>query len=240
MKFAVELTNSSKKFKQTIVINELSLQVRTGILFALIGPSGGGKTTLIKMIMGMLKSDTGTVTALNKKVPNKQLLHDIGYMAQADALYTDLTGQENLEFFGKMYAMSKKELQDRITYASNIVDLADHLSKKVEDYSGGMKRRLSLAIALIQDPPLLILDEPTVGIDPLLKLKIWQELTQLKNQGKTIFVTTHAMDEAEKCDEIAMLREGSIIATGTPFDLKQQFNAADLDEVFLQAGGETQ
>ena len=165
------------------------------------------------------------------------LLFDIGYMAQADALYTDLTGLENLRFFGSMYNMHKNKLQERVEYASKLVDLTDALHKRVANYSGGMRRRLSLAIALVQDPPLIILDEPTVGIDPALKKQIWQELVVLKNAGKTILVTTHAMDEAEKCDELAMLRSGKIIATGTPTELKERFHTNSLDDVFLQAGG---
>lgn len=128
---------------------------------------------------------------------------------------------------------------ERVAYAANLVRLTDDLQLKVENYSGGMKRRLSLAIALIQDPKLLILDEPTVGIDPVLKKEIWQELIRLKEQKhKTILVTTHAMDEAERCDQLAMLRNGRIIAQGTPQALKEHYQAKDFDEVFLLAGGD--
>ena len=234
---AISMKNVSKSFQKQSVISDLHLEVEDGVIFGLIGPSGGGKTTIIKMMIGMITADTGTITVLNKKVPNKSLLFDIGYMAQADALYTDLTGLENLRFFGSMYGMNKKKLQKRIEYASKLVDLTEALHKRVANYSGGMRRRLSLAIALVQDPPLIILDEPTVGIDPALKKQIWQELVVLKNAGKTILVTTHAMDEAEKCDELAMLRSGKIIATGTPTELKERFHTDSLDDVFLQAGG---
>lgn len=228
----------SKSFQSHRVISPLDLNVKKGTIFGLIGPSGGGKTTIIKLLMGMLASDTGSITVLNKVVPNADLLYKIGYMAQSDALYTDLTGYENLHFFGSMYQLKKEELQQRIDYAANLVDLNADLSKRVDKYSGGMRRRLSLAIAIIQDPELLILDEPTVGIDPLLKKKIWNELIQLKNAGKTILVTTHAMDEAEQCDELAMLREGKIIATGSPAHLKSQYEVQRLDDVFLHAGGD--
>lgn len=234
---AISMKNVSKSFQKQSVISDLHLEVEDGVIFGLIGPSGGGKTTIIKMMIGMITADTGTITVLHKKVPNKSLLFDIGYMAQADALYTDLTGLENLRFFGSMYGMNKKKLQKRIEYASKLVDLTEALHKRVANYSGGMRRRLSLAIALVQDPPLIILDEPTVGIDPALKKQIWQELVVLKNAGKTILVTTHAMDEAEKCDELAMLRSGKIIATGTPTELKERFHTDSLDDVFLQAGG---
>ncbi|WP_016993227.1 ABC transporter ATP-binding protein [Lysinibacillus boronitolerans] len=238
---AISIKSLEKRFQHKQVIAPLSLNVPKGQLMGLLGPSGCGKTTLIKMIMGMLKPDSGTIQVLDLTVPHKQLLNDIGYMAQSDALYTDLTGEENLHFFAKLYSLSKTERIERVAYAARLVRLTDDLQLKVENYSGGMKRRLSLAIALIQNPKLLILDEPTVGIDPVLKKEIWQELIRLKEQEqKTILVTTHAMDEAERCDQLAMLRSGHIIAQGTPQELKDHYQAKDFDEVFVKAGGEVQ
>ena len=238
---AISIKSLEKRFQHKQVIAPLSLDVPKGQLMGLLGPSGCGKTTLIKMIMGMLKPDSGTIQVLDLTVPHKQLLNDIGYMAQSDALYTDLTGEENLHFFAKLYSLSKPERIERVAYAARLVRLTDDLQLKVENYSGGMKRRLSLAIALIQNPKLLILDEPTVGIDPVLKKEIWQELIRLKDQEqKTILVTTHAMDEAERCDQLAMLRSGHIIAQGTPQELKEHYQAKDFDEVFVKAGGEVQ
>ncbi|KOS69228.1 glycosyl transferase family 2 [Lysinibacillus contaminans] len=236
---AITLSAVEKRFKHKQVIAPLSLEVPTGQLIGLLGPSGCGKTTLIKMIMGMLKPDQGSIHVFNYTVPHKQLLMDIGYMAQSDALYTDLTGAENINLFAKLYGLSKTERINRVQYAANLVHLTGDLNEKVMNYSGGMKRRLSLAIALIQNPKLLILDEPTVGIDPVLKKEIWQELIRLKDQEhKTILVTTHAMDEAERCDQLAMLRGGQIIAQGTPQELKTCYGAKDFDEVFLKAGGD--
>ncbi|MFF5816811.1 ABC transporter ATP-binding protein [Lysinibacillus capsici] len=238
---AISIKSLEKRFQHKQVIAPLSLDVPRGQLMGLLGPSGCGKTTLIKMIMGMLKPDSGTIQVLDLNVPHKQLLNDIGYMAQSDALYTDLTGEENLHFFAKLYSLSKAERIERVAYAASLVRLTDDLRLKVENYSGGMKRRLSLAIALIQNPKLLILDEPTVGIDPVLKKEIWQELIRLKDQEqKTILVTTHAMDEAERCDQLAMLRSGHIIAQGTPQELKEHYQAKDFDEVFVKAGGDVQ
>jgi len=237
----ISIKSLEKRFQHKQVIAPLSLDVPKGQLMGLLGPSGCGKTTLIKMIMGMLKPDSGTIQVLDLNVPHKQLLNDIGYMAQSDALYTDLTGEENLHFFAKLYSLSKAERIERVAYAASLVRLTDDLRLKVENYSGGMKRRLSLAIALIQNPKLLILDEPTVGIDPVLKKEIWQELIRLKDQEqKTILVTTHAMDEAERCDQLAMLRSGHIIAQGTPQELKEHYQAKDFDEVFVKAGGDVQ
>lgn len=238
---AISIKSLEKRFQHKQVIAPLSLDVPKGQLMGLLGPSGCGKTTLIKMIMGMLKPDSGTIQVLDLNVPHKQLLNDIGYMAQSDALYTDLTGEENLHFFAKLYSLSIAERIERVAYAASLVRLTDDLRQKVENYSGGMKRRLSLAIALIQNPKLLILDEPTVGIDPVLKKEIWQELIRLKDQEqKTILVTTHAMDEAERCDQLAMLRSGHIIAQGTPQELKEHYQAKDFDEVFVKAGGDVQ
>lgn len=141
-------------------------------------------------------------------------------------------------FFASLFKLSKAAKIKRIQYAAELVDLVPHLTKKVREYSGGMKRRLSLAAALIQDPQILVLDEPTVGIDPELRKSIWEEIYRLKQNGKTILVTTHVMEEAEKCDTLAMVRNGEIITSGSPDKLKVQFGITSLEEVFLKAGGE--
>jgi ABC-2 type transport system ATP-binding protein len=237
MSISIAIEQISKSFGKKTVLNEIDLTIEGGQIYGFIGPSGAGKTTLVKMIVGMDKPDTGTIHVLNKKVPNLKLLQEIGYMAQSDALYTELTGKENLTFFASLYKLKKAEMMERITYAADLVNLADELNKKVSAYSGGMKRRLSLAIALIQNPKILILDEPTVGIDPELRLIIWKELKRLKTEeGKTIIVTTHVMDEAERCDYIAMVRDGIILTSGTPKELKTYYEVDNFDEVFLKAG----
>ena len=234
----LHVNNVSKSYGKQQILSNVNFSAQQGQIVGLIGPSGSGKTTIIKLIMGMALPSSGNVEVLHQQVPNLSLLKEIGYMAQSDALYQDLTGYENLRFFASMFLINKKEQQQRIAYVVNLVQLESALKKRVATYSGGMKRRLSLAVALIQNPPLLILDEPTVGIDPELRKSIWQELTRLKDEEqKTIIVTTHVMDEAEKCDVLAMIREGRVITTGSPQKLKDDYQVTNLEEVFLKAGG---
>lgn len=237
MTSTIVMKGISKQFGKKSVLNEIDLTVEPGQIYGLIGPSGSGKTTLVKLIVGMDRPSTGEVHVLGTAVPNLKVLQEIGYMAQADALYADLTGAENLSFFASLFKLKKDVKKKRIAYAADLVDLSSHLHKKVQNYSGGMKRRLSLAVALIQDPEVLVLDEPTVGIDPELRRSIWAEIGRLKGMGKTILVTTHVMDEAEKCDQLAMIRDGKILTSGAPQQLKQQYGISSLEDVFLQAGG---
>lgn len=229
----VSVSNVVKKYSNITILNNINLTVKKGEIIGFIGPSGSGKTTLVKAIIGMEKVNSGCVELLGRKIPNLKVLNHIGYMAQSDALYEELTGKENLEFFSQLFGLSKSKIKERMEYTSRLVDLEDNLSKRVGAYSGGMKRRLSLAISLIQDPELLILDEPTVGIDPKLRFSIWKELKALKAQGKTIIITTHVMDEAEKCDKLALIREGIIIASGSVEELKRKFNVNTIEEIFL-------
>lgn len=237
MEEIVKLNKVTKVYGKKTVLDSATLSVKKGEIYGLIGPSGAGKTTMVKVIVGMEKANQGQALVLNEKMPNLNVLQDIGYMAQADSLYTELTGEENLKFFASLFKLNKAKQKERIAYSSALVNLSDDMKKKVGAYSGGMKRRLSLAVALIQNPQLLILDEPTVGIDPELRVTIWTELLRLKKEeNKTIIITTHVMDEAERCDCLAMIRNGHIIATGSPKDLKSQYKVATLEEVFLKAG----
>lgn len=236
MNHTVRIEKLSKSYGKQQVLKNIDLTVGEGQIFGLIGPSGSGKTTLVKMIVGIDSPDAGTVAVMGKRVPDLKLLQDIGYMAQSDALYPELTGKENLVFFASLFGLKGTKLKERIAYVSKLVELENALDKKVAAYSGGMKRRLSLAIALVHDPKLLILDEPTVGIDPELRQSVWQELLELMAQGKTIVLTTHVMDEAAKCEMIALVRDGGILASGSPDELKAKYGAADLEGVFLAAG----
>lgn len=236
MSILIETNNLNIKLQKKQILKDVAIQVKQGEIYGLIGPSGAGKTTLVKAIIGMEKASSGEVIVLDAKMPILTVMKKIGYMAQSDALYTELTAYENLDFFASLYGLKKTYKKERIAYAAEIVGLTAEMKKRVADFSGGMKRRLSLAIALLVDPAVLILDEPTVGIDPELRKSIWEELRKLKESGKGILVTTHVMDEAEKCDRLTMIREGRVIATGSPQALKEQTHSAELEEAFLRFG----
>ncbi|WP_423190264.1 ABC transporter ATP-binding protein [Alkalibacterium sp. f15] len=233
----ISIKNLSKSYGKQEVLKDIDLEINKGEIFGLLGPSGAGKTTLVKQLVGLEEATIGEVHILNKKQPSLHLIEKIGYMAQSDALYTELSARENLEFFVSLYGMNKKKRQERIEEVMTVVDLKDSFDKIVANYSGGMKRRLSLAIAMLHEPDILILDEPTVGMDPILRKSIWNSFNALKRKGITIIVTTHVMDEADKCDRLGMIREGKLTAVGSPQELKQKAHAKDLEGAFLVFGG---
>lgn len=234
---SIQVHGVSKQFDEKVVLNGITLAVPKAHIFGLLGPSGSGKTTLVRMIAGIDVPTSGTVHVLGQQMPQLAMLSKIGYMAQSDALYAELTAQENLEFFASLYGLTGTKRKQRIHDVMELVDLGSHLKKQISNYSGGMKRRLSLAISLLHEPSILILDEPTVGIDPVLRKSIWQELSNLSRQGTTILVTTHVMDEADKCHQLGMIREGRLTAVGTPDELKQATSSATIEEAFLYYGG---
>ncbi len=229
----IVLEKINKFFGDKQVLNNISLNIPKGSIYGLLGPSGCGKTTTVRIMAGILSATSGSTWVLGDKMPDLSLMNHIGYLAQSDALYTSLNGVENLEFFGKIYGLSGIKLKNRISEVLELVNLKDDLSKPVFAYSGGMKRRLSLAIALLHNPQILILDEPTVGIDPLLRQSIWDELYALAGSGITILVTTHVMDEAQKCTRLSMMRDGFILATGSPEEIVKNTNLNNLEEAFI-------
>ncbi|MGQ2375328.1 ABC transporter ATP-binding protein [Companilactobacillus zhachilii] len=230
----ISMKNVVKKFGKETVLNHIDFDIPQGKIIGLIGPSGAGKSTIIKIILGMEKTQEGSATVFGKIMPNRQLLNRIGYMAQTDALYEALTAKENLQFYADMKGIAGQKANRQILHVAEVVELTNDLNKRVSGYSGGMKRRLSLAIAMLGDSEVLILDEPTVGIDPALRRQVWNELHKLRDQGKTILVTTHVMDEAELVDDVALILGGQLIAYDTPANLKAQYNEVTVENVFLK------
>jgi ABC-2 type transport system ATP-binding protein len=230
----VRVDRVSRKFGDRLVLKEISLDIAAGAIVGLLGPSGSGKTTLVRMVAGSDRPDGGNVHVDGVKMPDITVLSRVGYMAQSDALYGELTARENLEYFGALYQLRGKALNTRIAKVIELVDLGAHLDRPVQLFSGGMKRRLSLACSLLHEPRVLILDEPTVGIDPVLRLAIWDELRGHAKNGTALLVTTHVMDEVERCDSVVMIRDGLVIAADSPAALKQSYGVATIEEVFVR------
>jgi len=234
MNTVITLNQVSKTYEKRTILNQVSISVQQGEIYGLLGPSGCGKTTTVKMIAGIMQPDAGVIEVLHKKVPNFDVMREVCYMTQAAALYHTLSGYENLRFFGKLYGLKKKELEERIKETASIVNLLNVLHKQVKTYSGGMKQRLSLAIALLSNPKILLLDEPTVGIDPLLRQSIWEELRKLRDDGVTIVITTHVMDEVEKCDRLSMIRDGRILISGSPKEIMEAAGTESIEQAFIR------
>ncbi len=239
---AMEVKNLVKSFGHVRAVDGLSLAVRPGEIYGLLGPNGSGKTTLIRLITGLLKPAAGIVTVLGQRMPDKRALAAVGYMTQAGALYEDLTVRENITFFARMCGGVTR---DRVGEMLALVELQDRAGSLVRQLSGGMKQRVSLACALVHRPRLLLLDEPTVGVDPQLRVSFWEYFQRLAGEGAALLVSSHVMDEAARCHRLGLIRQGRLLAEGTPPELLERVGAASLEEAFLKfigrkdAGNET-
>ena len=238
MKNAVITKNLTKKFKDIIAVRNLNLKVRVGEIFGLLGPNGAGKTTTIRMICGLLKPTRGKVMVFGYEMPKDRAEASkvIGYMTQHTSLYDDLTVKENLEFYASLYRVRKSVREKRVKEILKKFLLWDVRNKLVGKLSGGTKQRVALAASLVHNPKLLILDEPTAGVDPRLRRNFWNYFKKLNSEGITILITTHYMDEAEFCDRLGLMHLGRLIAIGKPEEIKRKAAGGEIVELEVLNG----
>jgi ABC-2 type transport system ATP-binding protein len=230
---AISVDSVVKSFGQVRALDGISLHVQGGEVYGLLGPNGSGKTTLIRSLLGLVVPESGSITVLDRTLPDRNVLSSIGYMTQAPALYPDLTILENLRFFAAIYGA-----EAGILAALDFVDLRDRTNAVVATLSGGTRTRVSLACALVHRPRLLLLDEPTVGVDPQLRHQLWDGFRAMAAEGTTIVVSSHVMDEAERCQRLGLLRRGKLLAEGTSAELRRMAGSEDLESAFLKLAEE--
>jgi len=232
----LKIEHLNKRFGNKTIIDELNLSIDEGEIFGLLGPNGAGKTTLIRMLVGLLLPNSGKITLFDKYHPESAALRRyIGYMPQQLAVYPGLTVLENVLFFGRMYDMAEDTLRQRAMEILQKVDLAQRLDSLVSTLSGGMVRRVMLATAMVHHPRLLILDEPTAGVDPLLRIKFWEWFNDLVKDGVSIIITTHNISEAAHCQQVVFLREGKLLEQGPPKDIMKKYSVSNLESAFVSA-----
>lgn len=230
--FAVDVDNVVKSFGTLRALDGITLRVRQGEIYGLLGPNGSGKTTLIRAIVGLVAPDSGNVSVLGHRMPDLNILSSVGYMTQAAALYPDLSVEENLRFFA---AISGAD--GNVTEVLKTVELEARRKSVVSTLSGGMRQRCSLACALVHHPRLLLLDEPTVGVDPQLRVQFWEHFRDMAAAGTTILVSSHVMDEAERCQRLGLIRFGKLLAEGSPNEVRASAGTNNLEEAFLKLSG---
>ncbi len=235
MEHAVTIDKLTRKFGDFKAVDEISLSVDKGEIFGFLGANGAGKTTAIRMLCGLLlpTSGSGTVNGHNIFTESEKIKQSIGYMSQKFSLYRDLTGRENLLFYGSVYQIPNGDLKERIAELSESLDLKEFIDRPTESLPTGWRQRLALAASLLHRPQILFLDEPTGGVDPVFRRKFWEILYRLADEGTTLFVTTHYMDEAEFCRRISIMHRGKIIEIGNPQELVKKYNQPDLQETFI-------
>jgi len=232
---AVAINNLSHHFGRFKAVDDISLTVTQGETFGFLGANGAGKTTTIRMLCGLLMptSGGGKVAGFDINTQSEEIKKHIGYMSQKFSLYPDLTGRENMHFYGAAYGLQKPFITRRVAVLSSRLTLSDFIDRRTDSLPVGWRQRLALGVALLHEPEILFLDEPTAGVDPVFRRKFWEILYELAEEGVTIFVTTHYMDEAEYCERISIMHQGRIIEVGRPFDLVQKFNSKNLEKAFI-------
>ncbi len=226
----------TKRFGGFVAVDKLDLQVRPGEIFGFLGANGAGKTTAIKMLIGLLKPTEGeaTVAGFDVYTQSEDIKRNIGYMSQRFSLYNDLTVRENIRFYGGVYGLDDRTLKDRSDAILAQLELTGHANAMLKSLPLGWKQKLAFSVALIHEPRIVFLDEPTGGVDPITRRQFWEMIYAAAARGVTVFVTTHYMDEAEYCHRVSIMVDGVMAACDTPSMLKQQFKAASMDEVFYQ------
>jgi drug efflux transport system ATP-binding protein len=228
--WAVEIDNLVKAFGAFVAVDHVSLQVREGEIFGFLGPNGAGKSTTIRVLCGLLTPTSGraTVGGLDVAKDPEKVRRNIGYMSQKFSLYDDLTVEQNIDFFTGMYGVPRARRQGRKDYVLQMANLTERRHSLTATLSGGWKQRLALGCAILHDPPVVFLDEPTSGVDPIARAAFWDLIRDLSRTGHTIFVTTHYMDEAENCHRLALMHGGKVIALGAPDELKRDLDSHSL------------
>ena len=231
---AISVHDLRKEFGEVTALAGVTLDVPSGVVLGLLGPNGAGKTTLIRILLGLTRPTAGSATVLGHALEDRSLRARVGYMPQDTAVYTDLTVEENLSLFGRLYGIGGVSLRNRAREVLELVRLTERRRSLVAQLSGGMRRRVSFAAALLPDPELLLLDEPTVGVDPELRAEFWEYFHRLTESGKTIVLTTHYLEEANRADQVVFLYTGHVLATGSPDEVKARTGAATLEDAFLR------
>jgi ABC-2 type transport system ATP-binding protein len=233
---AVVVKNLVKRFGNFVAVNQISFEVKKGEIFGFLGPNGAGKSTTIRMLCGILAptEGNGTVAGFDVRTQAEQIKANIGYMSQKFSLYEDLTVEENIDFYGGIYCIPAKRKKERKEWAIEMAGLKEHRHSRTSILSGGWKQRLALGCAILHEPPIVFLDEPTSGVDPISRRLFWDLIYEMAGKGVTVFVTTHYMDEAEYCDRMALIYRGELIAVGTPGELKTELMQEEILEVLCE------
>jgi ABC-2 type transport system ATP-binding protein len=233
---AIQVENLTKMFGDFTAVNNISFEVGKGEVFGFLGANGAGKTTAMKMLIGILKPTSGSaqVAGFNVKSNAEDVKKSIGYMSQRFSLYNDLTIKENIIFFGGIYGLKKSVIKDKTQILINELGLHDEANKLVRALPLGWKQKVAFSVSLLHNPQIIFLDEPTGGVDPITRRQFWEMIYREAHKGKTIFVTTHYMDEAEYCDRVSIMVEGRIEALNTPKNLKSHYKVDSMNQVFLK------